>query len=244
MYSVWRGLSAYRFVFFFGFLPFVLACQKQSEAPQGNESIRKPRQRPGAYSIWGLDLSHHQDRIDWDLLGEDPPHFIYLKATEGRTHYDRKYPEYRKRARALGVPTGAYHFFTYRSSGADQARHFAQTAPPLSGDLPPVLDVEFARHMPDRAKVRKEIDDFIKTYVELTGQRPILYAGCVYLRDYVSRETAGDSWLWVPDYKKEPRCAWIFWQKSETHRQLGIEGTVDLNVFRGSREDLADFCIP
>jgi lysozyme len=243
MFLIRGRLSTFCTLLLAGLGLMALGCQKESEPPSENESIRRPRKRPGPYEVWGLDLSHHQDRVDWDLLGEDPPHFIYLKATEGRTHLDRKYSDYRKRARALGVPSGAYHFFTYRSSGADQAKFFAENAPPRPGDLPPVLDVEFARRMPDRATVRREIDSFIRTYVELTGRRPILYAGCVYLRDYVSRETADESWLWAPDYRREPPCAWIFWQSSERHRQLGIEGYVDLNFFRGSRSDLADFCL-
>ena len=37
----------------------------------------------GNRKIWGLDLSHHQGVIDWDLLAKQKPNFIFFKATEG-----------------------------------------------------------------------------------------------------------------------------------------------------------------
>lgn len=219
------------------------ACSPDSGAPVEENNIRRPRKWPGKYPVWGLDVSHHQHRIDWTLLAEDPPHFIYLKATEGTTHRDSQYADYRAKARSLGIVTGAYHFFSYSSSGADQARFFAAQAPPVPGDLPPVLDVEPARRMSPPGKVRVEIDDFLETYERLTGVRPALYAGCVFARDYVRHVTESVYLRWVPDYRHKPLCDWLFWQASETHRQLGIEGRVDFNFFAGNAEMLQQICL-
>jgi len=219
------------------------ACATDSEAPVDVENIRRPRIWPGKYPVWGLDLSHHQSRVDWVLLAEDPPHFVYLKATEGTTHRDSRFADYRAKARSLGIATGAYHFFSYSSSGEDQARFFAAHAPLEIGDLPPVLDLEPARRMPVRGKIRVEIDDFLETYERITGVRPILYAGCIYARDFIRPETESAFLRWVPDYNTPPLCGWLFWQSSETHRQLGIDGPVDFNIFVGNTEMLQQICL-
>jgi len=96
--------------------------------------------------VWGIDLSHHQQRVDWDLLvAENQPDFIFLKCSEGKTHRDTKYKEYKKEAKKRGIPTGAYHFFSYQTSGKAQAENFIKNADLQKGDLFPVLDIEYKK---------------------------------------------------------------------------------------------------
>ena len=47
-----------------------------------------------------------------------------------------------KAARAHGIRTGSYHFFSTKSAGTAQAKYFLKYSRFLKGDLPPVLDVE------------------------------------------------------------------------------------------------------
>ena len=51
---------------------------------------------PTGYDIMGIDISHHQDRIDWDRLrnakiGDHPISFVIIKATEGATLFDENF---------------------------------------------------------------------------------------------------------------------------------------------------------
>ncbi|MCA8898009.1 MAG: hypothetical protein KDA39_04740, partial [Hyphomonas sp.] len=62
------------------------ACARSAEAPD----IEPVSPAPGAE---GIDLSHHNGRIDWDRLGEAPLDFIYLKATEGRDWKDPRFQD-------------------------------------------------------------------------------------------------------------------------------------------------------
>ena len=94
--------------------------------------------------IWGIDISHHQQNIDYDeLLKENKPAFVLMKSTEGKSHIDNAYAERLKKFRSLNIPVGAYHFFSYDVSGRSQAENFIKTANLQKGDLIPVLDVEY-----------------------------------------------------------------------------------------------------
>ena len=98
---------------------FFLSCTTQKEtAKQTTENTK----------VWGIDISHYQEVFDWDRLKEHEPGFIFVKATEGTTIQDSKYAEYYKAIRKLDIPVGSYHFFTYKTSGKDQAKNFLSTA--------------------------------------------------------------------------------------------------------------------
>lgn len=58
-----------------------------------------------------------------------------------------------REALQTGLRVGAYHFFSYDSSGATQADNFIATVSKITNMLPPVVDVEFYgdkhRNLPD-----------------------------------------------------------------------------------------------
>ena len=40
--------------------------------------------QPSDYELWGVDVSKHQKRVDWEVVAEENrPDFVFLKATEG-----------------------------------------------------------------------------------------------------------------------------------------------------------------
>ena len=78
--------------------------------------------------VWGIDLSHHQKNVNWDQIECEKPYFIFFKATEGATHTDRMYHQYKMEAADRDIKVGSYHFFSYTTSGKDQALHFLKTA--------------------------------------------------------------------------------------------------------------------
>jgi lysozyme len=99
---------------------------------------------------------HGQQCIDWSnlrisSLGNGrrvqgtvnyPVSFAYIKATEGRSVFNKYYPNDLRQARKHGIAVGSYHFFTTTSSGAQQANYFLRMAWIGQSDLPPVLDLE------------------------------------------------------------------------------------------------------
>ena len=102
---------------------------------------------PEGYEIRGIDISHHQGEIDWELLRNAmiekcPIRFILIKATEGKSILDPMFNENFAQAKDYGFIRGAYHFWSNKSSAREQAYFFLENVALLDGDLPPVLDIE------------------------------------------------------------------------------------------------------
>jgi len=69
------------------------------------------------YPVRGVDVSHHNGRVDWPRIRAAGYVFAYLKATEGATFRDRTFLRNRTEATRAGLVTGAYHFFTLCRAG-------------------------------------------------------------------------------------------------------------------------------
>jgi len=208
---------------------FVQSCSIQKNTPADTDDTGK---------VWGINISHYQEIVDWYKLQQHEPGFIFVKATEGSTIQDPKYAEYYKTIRNLNIPVGSYHFFTYKSTGKDQANNFLATAKYQRGDLPLVLDAEFAKKMPDKEQVKKELMDFLTTIRNKQGHYPILYCPYKYYLQYLKNVIPEECKLWIVDYKSNPNCNWTFWQTTEKYTVAGIKGYVDFNLFYGSKKKL------
>lgn len=114
--------------------------------------------------------------------------FCFFKVTEGVSHKDSRFSKYIKQAREKEIRVGAYHFFSYSSSGKNQALHFLKHAQLQKGDLPYVLDAEYKRKMPKQQKVSTEIKAFLETVEKQTGVRPIIYCEQDYYNKYIKNE--------------------------------------------------------
>lgn len=68
------------------------------------------------YDVKGVDISYYQGDIDWQVLA-DGLSFVYMKATEGSSHQDIRFEENLEGALETGLAVGAYHFFSFESSG-------------------------------------------------------------------------------------------------------------------------------
>jgi lysozyme len=195
---------------------------------------------PENFNIHGIDVSHHQDNINWDLVQSMQVRnvrigFAFIKATEGLGKVDSHFNRNWYHARDAGLCRGAYHFFLATKSGKLQAENFIDVVELKAGDLPPVLDVEQTYGVsPD--KMRREIHAFLQTVEEYYGVRPILYTNVDFYRQYLDGEF--DEYpLWVAHYLQQdkPRINrdWLFWQHSEQGRVNGITSHVDFDVFNG-----------
>ena len=126
---------------------------------------------PEGYEIHGIDISHHQGRIDWDELKDNgsinqcPIRFVMIKATEGATQTDENFRDNFYQAREHGFTRGAYHFYSVHTPAYQQAAHFIKNVKLENGDLPPVLDVE---HKP-----KNQTDEEFKHSVKLPSSTSI-----------------------------------------------------------------------
>lgn len=202
---------------------------------------------PWHYPVHGIDVSKYQGDIDWHAVRRSGAAFAFIKATEGGDHLDERFRQNWDAARAAGMPRGAYHYYYFCRSAAEQARWFTTHVPRDPVALPPVLDMEWthkSRTCPIRPTptiVRNEMQAFLALMERHYGKRPIIYTTVDFYRDNDLGQIRGyPFWLRsVADHPAVtyPNQPWTFWQYTGTGSVPGIRGNVDINAFAGSVGD-------
>ena len=198
---------------------------------------------------YGIDISHHQGDIKWAKLKKEqqtnaPIKFVYIKATEGRDHKDKRFDRNWREAKKHGFIRGAYHYFTTASSGDAQASMFIKNVKLTKGDLPPMIDIEETPK--NKEAFITELKKFISRLEEHYGVRPIIYSypkfHLKHLRDPFLRNYE----YWVAHYyvnKPQSSRSWTIWQFTDKGIIPGIRQKVDINVLKGGEEKLRELQI-
>ena len=221
--------------------------------------------------IYGIDIARYQHGkgrhkypINWKQLGinylgrkthknvhgaaDYPVSFIFIKSTEGISITNKYYADDYAQARKHHIPIGAYHFFSLKTSGAAQAKHFIKHTKFLKGDLPPVLDVEPSDAQIAAAGGPEKMFQQIRVWLRMVKAHcdvpPILYINQMFINKYFSLvpDIKRDYDVWIArygEYKPDVRLA--FWQLCSDGRVKGITGDVDINVFNGYKSQFDEF---
>ncbi|MBQ0084499.1 MAG: hypothetical protein KBS52_07045 [Clostridiales bacterium] len=201
------------------------------------------------YSVIGVDVSAYQGEIDWQTLSAQDISFAFIKATEGSSFVDSHFQDNFAQAQKTDLRIGAYHFFSFESSGKAQAEHFCATVPKVSGALPPVVDLEyygeFGASNTDSEKIRAELRDFVDAVRDYYGASPIIYVTNSSYKNIIA-EGFSDCTFWVRSVYGKPQGKpdWSFWQYSNRHVLKGYNGKeryIDMNVFCGSKAEFEEF---
>ncbi|MDD4529704.1 MAG: GH25 family lysozyme [Bacteroidales bacterium] len=196
------------------------------------------------YPVYGIDVSSHQDEIEWERVSNDNIKFCFIKATEGKDFVDKRYKENYIGARENNILIGAYHFFRFGSSGKEQAQNFIKNVAIEHLDFPPVLDVE--RHgnyfsFYKTNQIRVEIKNYLQEIERLYSIKPIIYTNLDGYQKYIEGYFPQYE-IWICKICSEPQNHhWSFWQYSHKGEVSGISTKVDLNTFNGSEEDFIDY---
>lgn len=190
--------------------------------------------------IKGIDVSNHQDRVDWSRVKADGIAFAYIKASEGTSFADAKYRAHVTGAKAVGIKTGAYHFArpdTYTSDPKGDARAeadwFLSLAAPRSGDLLPALDLETAG-LP-AAQMVEWTRAWLDRVRRKIGVRPVLYTYPAFWSALGGTTAFRLYPLWIANYEvSEPQLPngwrrYAIWQYTSSGSVDGIPGRADLN---------------
>ena len=188
------------------------------------------------YPVRGVDVSSYQGEIDWETLENQDIDFAFIKATEGSGYEDEYFQQNFQNASETGIRIGAYHFFSFDSSGITQAENFIKTVPKTQNMLPPVIDLEFyAQHgsdPPEKEETRYNLQKMIDAVYDYYGLMPVIYVTDIRIRSIFTKAE-------LPDERK-----WTFWQYCNRGRLDGYDGAeqyIDLNVFNGTKEEFENY---
>lgn len=204
------------------------------------------------YEVHGVDVSHYQGTIDWGVLSQNQD-FAFIKATEGSTHVDECFLDNWQAAGQTHLYLGAYHFFSFDSDGDKQAASYIETVGELDGKLAPVVDVEYygnkRSNPPERTEVIENLAAMLDTLEQHYEVKPIIYTTYTVYNDYIKGEFEGYP-LWVRSVYCPPSVLfgnkWSFWQYMDTAMLDGYAGAeqyIDVNVFRGTKQELEKLTI-
>ncbi|MCB9452540.1 MAG: hypothetical protein H6672_13975 [Anaerolineaceae bacterium] len=176
----------------------------------------------------GIDVSHHQGKIDWQKVADAGYRFAIIRASYGAKTVDSRFVENWDGAKAAGLLVSSYHFMLPALLGDPpnqpsndspetvarlQADHFFGVLDGRKADFPLCLDVEIdvlkytdaagksATHRVPQDVITKIVREFLRLIKEKDGRDAILYTSRSKWNRYVERssEWAGYD-LWVANY--------------------------------------------
>jgi lysozyme len=197
----------------------------------------------------GFDVSEYQGNIDWEQTYHIDEafelSFVFIRATAGSNKKDARFNSNWRDAKARQLICGAYHYYRPNENSVDQARNFIQQVRLQKGDLPPVLDIEKLPKSQSVARLKKGLRRWLEIIEAHYNVKPIIYSGERYYADFLRKEFS-DYPLWIANYnfwRNTLASDWEFWQFTEKAKIAGIAGNVDLNIFKGDKNELMELGI-
>ena len=198
--------------------------------------------------IWstnGIDVSHHQDSIDWTAVANDinaDISFVYIKATEGKTHDDKCYKHNAIEARNVGLHVGLYHYFNMISTPEDQFEHFKNALDDVEFDLIPMVDVE-AFNGKTGEQLVANLTVFLNLVEKEYGVKPMIYTVKGVYRGCLKKAFPDYQYYLASYTDMPPKETYLIWQYTEGGKVEGIKKDVDCCRFH-PEHSLNDILMP
>ena len=214
---------------------------------EGTGTIRSYTDENGNEALLGVDVSHHNQYVNWQALAEAGVDFAYIRCgwrgyTQGEIHIDPLAGLYYNGARANGI-TVAIYFFSQAitveeaTEEADFACDFADSHK-LSHDFPIAFDMEENGVSDERighltTQERTDIAMAFCKRVEERGYTPIIYGNEKWLDGKYDLETICNAYdLWLAEYSAVPKPSHMFamWQYCSDGQIEGNTKNIDMNL--------------
>ncbi len=195
-------------------------------------------------SLLGVDVSVHQDNIDWAKVKESGIDFAMVRLGyrgygTGEAQLDENYVENIQGARDAGLDAGVYFFSQAITAeeAVEEANLVIESLDGLDVNYPVVYDWEIIYD--DTARTDNISVDvltdccvaFCET-IKNAGYTPMIYQNKRTSIFKLDLNRLNDYDFWLAEYNTEPTYYYDFdmWQYTSTGRVPGIEGDVDLNI--------------
>ncbi|HVZ80290.1 MAG TPA: glycoside hydrolase family 25 protein [bacterium] len=213
--------------------------------------------------IEGVDVSHYQGLIDWPRVAAAGKKFAILKATDGmgmgltgpkKRNVDALFNHNEQGAIGTQIVLGMYHFMRPLENLQGQINSFIAMEHWSKDALFPMLDLEPIKQGPGTQEdwaVNSKQDNLMMVLEWLhqvernTGYKAVIYTTNFFVEAFLPlAPELAEYPLALARYSSEPGRipppwrTWNFWQYDPAGKVDGIQGTVDLDYFDGTLEDL------
>lgn len=193
----------------------------------------------------GVDVSHHQGKIDWEKVKEDGYEFAIIRigyrgyGTEGTLNLDNRFHENIKDAQRAGLDVGVYFFAQAinEEEALEEAEFVLKHLKGYKLELPIAYDPESILYDEARTddvtgeQFTKNAKVFCKR-IRKAGYEPMIYSNILWEAYELDLEKLSDYPVWYADYEPLPQTPYDFvmWQYTSSGTVDGTKGRVDLNI--------------
>ena len=191
----------------------------------------------------GVDVSSHQQEIDWELVAANGVEFAMIRVgyrgyTEGEIQPDDYFVQNIEGARAAGLDVGVYFFSQAldEQEAIDEANYVLEQIKDYPLSYPVIFDWEDIEADArtdgmDSVQLTKNAIAFCDT-IEQAGYRAGVYFNQRFGYEEFDLESLQDYVFWLAEYNDTPSFSFHFqiWQYCNDGRVDGIKTDVDLNL--------------
>lgn len=190
----------------------------------------------------GIDVSSHQDKINWDQVKADGIKFAMIRMGFGgdnKSQDDKQFERNVRECERVGIPWGAY-LYSYALNMNNAKSEVAHAKRLLKGKKPQ-FPISFDMEDADNYKKRNgmptnsmliNICDYWLNEMEKSGYYVSLYANLYWLNTKLKHSKLNRYDKWLAQWTSKPTYSGSYqmWQYTDKGRVKGIKGNVDMNI--------------
>ncbi|WP_409068834.1 GH25 family lysozyme [Clostridium caseinilyticum] len=182
----------------------------------------------------GIDISMHNNNINFAQVKNAGINVVIIKATEGVQYVDPFLNQHYQGAKAQNLNIGFYHFMSEKTDPAQQAVDFWNAIKSKQFNVLPCLDIETNSMGRSTKSISDRCIQFLTKFKALSGYDCMIYTGGYFGRDNLDSRVKKYKG-WIAHYGVNSPMATGFevvgHQYTEDGRINGVSTRVDLNNF-------------
>ncbi len=186
--------------------------------------------------IKGIDVSHHQGKINWSKVKNSGIKFAMIHCGYGIKNdkqIDSRFRENILNAKENGIHVGIYHYSYANSSiqASEEANFCLEIIKGYEIDYPVCYDIEDKSISKYSIQAKTDMCKSFCNKIEEAGYYAMIYCNKDWYYNHLYMDELNIYDLWLADYYKEiPSISCGIWQNSDHGKVDGIDGHVDLNI--------------
>lgn len=244
--AVWE-LVTISVIFLFSVISLFLSPKKPApQPPAPTIPVTAPTQptNPTTPSVTGIDVSEHQETIDWQQVKAAGVEFVMIRVgwrgeTQGQLFADTLAQTHYAGAKAAGLKVGAYIFSqaTTAEEGKEEAAYLLEQTKDWELDLYLAFNWEHLQDTNRTAAVDAQcLTDITKAFcqtVSQAGQQPMIYFDAWLAGTRLNLDALTEYPFWLAQYADQMEFSHPvkMWQFTDTGTIPGIDEPVDINRY-------------